>query len=117
MGKLGALTKEIVEVELRLAKVQQFAAENSKFHRLLDRREQAAAAVAESRPTRGKGAAMIDDVRKMLGDAMQQWLVSCAAWRACQACRFPRLLLPSEKPAIKARRVSGIRTLILRRVL
>jgi prefoldin subunit 5 len=75
MGKLGALTKEIVEVELRLAKVQQYAAESSKFDRLLDRREQASAAVAESRPTRGKGAGAIDDVRKMLGDAMQQWLV------------------------------------------
>jgi len=56
--------------------VQQYAAESSKFDRLLDRREQAAAAVAESRPTRGKGAGAIDDVRKMLGDAMQQWLVT-----------------------------------------
>jgi hypothetical protein len=74
MGKLSALTKEIVEVELRLAKVQQYAAERNKFDRLLDQREQAMAAVAESRPGRGKGATAIDDVRQMLGDATQQWL-------------------------------------------
>jgi len=74
MGKLGALTREIVEVELRLAKVQQYEVERKKFERLLDQREQASAAVAESRPTRGKGAHAIDDVRQMLGDAMQQWL-------------------------------------------
>jgi hypothetical protein len=76
MGKLSTLTKEIVEVELRLAKVQQYEAERNKFNRLLDRREQAAAAVAESRPTRGKGAGAIDDVRQMLGDAMQEWLLT-----------------------------------------
>ena len=76
MRKLGALTKEIVEVELRLAKLQQYAAESRKFDQLLDRREQASAAVAESRPTRGKGASAIDDVRQMLGDAMQQWLIT-----------------------------------------
>jgi hypothetical protein len=76
MGKLGALTKEIVEVELRLAKVQQYAAERNKFDRLLDQREQAMAAVAESRPARGQGATAIDDVRQMLGEAMQQWLMT-----------------------------------------
>jgi len=76
MGKLSALTKEIVEVELRLAKVQQYAAEQKKFERLLDQREQASAAVAESRPNRGKGATAIDDVRQMLSDAMQQWLAT-----------------------------------------
>jgi hypothetical protein len=76
MGKLGALTREIVEVELRLAKVQQYTAERKKFDRLLDHREQASSAVAESRPTRGKGASAIDDVRQMLGDAMQQWLIT-----------------------------------------
>ena len=75
MSKLTALTKEIVEVELRLAKVQQYESERNKFNKLLDRREQAAASVADSRPTRGKGAA-IDDVRKMLGDSMQQWLLT-----------------------------------------
>lgn len=76
MGKLGALTKEIVEVELRLAKVQQYAAERKKFDRLLDKREQASAAVADSRPSRGKGASALDDVRQMLGDSMQQWLIT-----------------------------------------
>jgi len=76
MGKLGALTKEIVQVELRLAKVQQYKAEQKKFDRLLDQREQASSAVAESRPGRGKGATAIEDVRQMLGDAMQQWLIT-----------------------------------------
>jgi len=75
-GKLGALTKEFVDVELRLAKVQQYEAERKKFDRLLDRREQAAAAVAESRPGRGKSASPIDDARQMLGDAMQRWLTT-----------------------------------------
>src|SRR5262249_20656557 len=45
VAKLAALTKEIVEVELRLAKVQQYNAEQKKFDRLLDQREQATAAV------------------------------------------------------------------------
>jgi hypothetical protein len=76
MRKLSALTREIVEVELRLAKLQQYTAEQKKFDRLLDQREQAASAVADSRPTRGKGASAIDDVRQMLGDAMQQWLIT-----------------------------------------
>lgn len=76
IGRLGALTKEVVEVELRLAKVRQYEAEQQKFERLLDKREQAAAAVNESRPGRGKGASAIDDVRQMLGDAMQQWLIT-----------------------------------------
>jgi hypothetical protein len=76
MGRLGALTKEIVDVELRLAKVRQYGAEREKFERLLDKREQAAAAVTDSRPGRGKGASAIDDVRQTLGDAMQQWLIT-----------------------------------------
>jgi hypothetical protein len=76
MAKLGAVTKEIVDVELRLAKVQQLAAEQNKFDRLLDQREQAFAAVAELRPTRGKSATAIDDMRQMLSDSMQQWLVT-----------------------------------------
>jgi hypothetical protein len=75
-GKLAVLTKEFVDVELRLARVQQYAAEQKKFDRLLDRREQAAAAVAQSRPGRGKSASPIDDARQMLGDAMQRWLVT-----------------------------------------
>jgi hypothetical protein len=74
MGKLSSLTREIVEVELRLAKVQQYTAERKKFERLLDQREQASAAVAELRPGRGKGASALDDVRQLLGDSMQQWL-------------------------------------------
>jgi len=75
-GKLAVLTKEIVDVELRLAKVQQYDLEQKKFDRLLDRREQAAAAVVEFRPGRGKSASPIDDARQMLGDAMQRWLVT-----------------------------------------
>jgi len=76
IGKLAVLTKEIVEVELRLARVQQYDVEQKKFDRLLDRREQAAAAVVEFRPGRGKSASPIDDARQMLGDAMQRWLVT-----------------------------------------
>jgi prefoldin subunit 5 len=76
MAKLGTLTKEIVDVELRLAKVQQLAAEQKKFDRLLDQREQASAAVAELRPTRGKSASAADDVRQMLSDSIQQWLLT-----------------------------------------
>jgi len=76
LGKLNAITKQIVEVELRIAKVQQYASEQKKFERLLDQREQASAAVAEFRPGRGKGATAIDDVRQLLGDAMQQWLLT-----------------------------------------
>lgn len=76
MGKLGALTKEVVDVELRLAKVQQYAAERQKFERFLDQREQAAAAVAETRPTGVRGASAADDVRQLLSDAMQQWLIT-----------------------------------------
>lgn len=73
---LAVLTKEFVDVELRLAKVQQYKAEQNKFNRLLDRRAQASAAVAQLRPGRGKGAGPIDDVRQMLGDAMQRWLAT-----------------------------------------
>jgi hypothetical protein len=59
-----------------LAKVQQYDTEQKKFDRLLDRREQAAAAVAQFRPGRGRSASPIDDARQMLGDAMQRWLVT-----------------------------------------
>jgi hypothetical protein len=76
MGKLGALTKDIVDVELRLAKVQQYASEKEKFNRLLDKREQALAAVADTRPGRGKSATAVDDVRQLLGESMQEWLVT-----------------------------------------
>jgi hypothetical protein len=76
MGKLNSLTRELVQVELRLAKVQQYALELKKFEHLLNQREQAAAAVAELRPSRGKTASAIDDVRRLLSDSMQQWLIT-----------------------------------------
>jgi hypothetical protein len=76
MGKLGALTKEVVDVELRIARVQQYAAEQQKFERLLDQREQSVAAVAEYRPTGARSASPVEDARQMLSDAMQQWLVT-----------------------------------------
>jgi hypothetical protein len=76
MGKLSALTKEVVDVELRIARLQQYAAEQQKFERLLDQREQAVAAVAETRPTGIRGASAVEDARQMLSDAMQQWLVT-----------------------------------------
>lgn len=76
ISKLGALTKEVVDVELRLAKFQQYATEKQKFERLLDQREQGVAAVAAARPTGVKGASASDDARQMLSDAMQQWLIT-----------------------------------------
>ncbi|HTF68754.1 MAG TPA: hypothetical protein VK638_39350 [Edaphobacter sp.] len=76
MGRLGALTKELVEVELRLAKLQQYVVEQRKFERLLDRREHEAVAVANTRPTGVRGATGVGDVRQLLSDAMQQWLVT-----------------------------------------
>lgn len=76
IGKLNALTKELVDVELRLAKFQQYAAERQKFERLLDQREQAVALVAETRPTGVRGANAAADARHMLSDAMQQWLIA-----------------------------------------
>lgn len=76
LGKLNALTKELVEVELRLAKVQQYQAEQKKFDRLLEKREQAVAAVADLRPGRGKTVGATEDARKLLSDSMQQWLTT-----------------------------------------
>ena len=76
VGKLTSLTKELVGVELRIARVQQYAAELGKFERLLDRREQATVAVAELRHTGIRGATASADVRQMLSEAMQQWLVT-----------------------------------------
>jgi prefoldin subunit 5 len=76
VGKLDAITKELVVVELRLAKVQQYVAERQKFEQLLDRREQASVAVTSLRPTGVKGASAVDDVHQMLSDAMQKWLMT-----------------------------------------
>lgn len=87
MGKLGALTKEVVGVELRLAKVQQYAAEQQKFERLLDQRERAAAAVAENRPASVRGASAAEDVRELLSDAMQEWLMTLGTQNT-KAARF-----------------------------
>jgi len=72
LGKLNVLTKELVDVELRLAKFRQYAAEQQKFERLLDQREQVVALIAETRPTGLRGASAADDARQMLSDAMQQ---------------------------------------------
>jgi prefoldin subunit 5 len=74
MGKLRAMTKEVMEVELRLAKLQQYEAERQNFERLLDQREQASAAVAASRLVGVRGASAVGDARQLLSDAMQQWL-------------------------------------------
>ena len=76
VGKLNAVAKELVDVELRLAKVQQYAAEREKFERLLDRREQAVVAVAGARPTGVKKADVVHDARQMLSDAIQEWLIT-----------------------------------------
>lgn len=74
LAKLNSLAKELVDVELRLARVQQYTAERQKFERLLDQKEQAAARVAETKPTGVRGASAADDARQMLSDSMQQWL-------------------------------------------
>jgi hypothetical protein len=87
MGKLDLLTKELVKVDLRLAKVQQYVAERQKFERLLDQREQAAAEVTALRPTGVKGASAVSDVHQMLSDAMQQWLVTLGTQNT-NAARF-----------------------------
>jgi hypothetical protein len=76
MGKLNTLTKELVDVELRLAKFHQYAAEQQKFERLLDQREQAVALIAETRPTGLRSAGAAADARQMLSHAMQQWLIT-----------------------------------------
>jgi len=76
VGKLDAITTELVVVELRLAKVQQYVAEREKFERLLDKREQAVVAVADLRPTGVKGVGAVDDAHQMLSQAMQQWLLT-----------------------------------------
>lgn len=72
--QLSSLTNELVEVELRLAKLQQYEAEQNKFNRLLDRREQEVIAVAAARPTGMKGAAELSDARRELSDSVQLWL-------------------------------------------
>ena len=76
IGKLNAVAKELVDVELRLAKVQQYVTEQKKFERLLDRREQVVVAVAEARPTGVRTADVAHDAREMLSDAMQEWLMT-----------------------------------------
>ena len=76
VGKLNAVARELVDVELRLAKVQQYAAERDKFERLLDRREQAVVAVAEAKPTGVRTADVVHDARQMLSDAIQEWLIT-----------------------------------------
>ena len=75
-AKLTALTKEIVEVELRIAKIQQYRGEQQKFERLLDQREQSSSAVADRRPGRSKSVTSTGDVRQMLSDSVQQWLAT-----------------------------------------
>lgn len=74
--QLSSLTNELVEVELRLAKLQQYEAEQNKFNRLLDRREQEVIAVAAARPTGMRGAGELSDARRALSDSVQQWLTT-----------------------------------------
>jgi len=76
MVRLGTLTKDLVQTELRLAKIQQYKVEQSKFEKLLDRREQEAVAVADSRLTGIRGVNSVGDVRQLLSDAMQSWLMT-----------------------------------------
>jgi hypothetical protein len=75
MTKLNTLTRDLVAVQVRLASYQQFAVERQKFEKLLDKREQANAAMLVARPRGGKVEAdPVIDVRRQLTDAMQRWL-------------------------------------------
>lgn len=76
MTKISVLTKDLVETELRLAKVEQYKSELAKLERLIDQREQATVAVSELRPTGGRGRNNTSDVRQMLSDSIQQWLTA-----------------------------------------
>ena len=76
MTRLGALTKDLVQTELRLAKIQQYKVEQSRFEKLLDRREQEAVAVTDSRLTGVRGSNSVGDARQLLSNAMQSWLVT-----------------------------------------
>jgi hypothetical protein len=86
-ARLNTLTKDLVSVELRLAKVQQYEGEKKKFERLLDQRERHAVAVAEARPAAVRGVSAADDARQMLSDAMQQWLIALGTQNT-RAARF-----------------------------
>ena len=85
--KLRALTKEVVEVELRLAKVEQYAAERQKFVQLLDQRGQASETVAALKPTGLRRGSAVDDVRQMLSHSMMQWLTTLGTQNT-KAARF-----------------------------
>lgn len=115
IAKLGALTKEIVDVELRLARIQQYAAERQKFERLLDQREQAAAAVADSRPTAARGASAAGDVRQLLSDSIQQWLLTLGTQNT-KSARFDDdfvLYVDDEKFAATTHQSGSTRTRIV----
>jgi hypothetical protein len=115
MSKLDALTKELVNVELRLAKVQQYVVEREKFERLLDQRGQAAAAVTETRPTGVRGASAVGDVHQMLSDSMQQWLITLGTQNT-KAARFDEdfvLYIDDEKFATTTHQSGSTRTRIV----
>jgi len=76
IGKLNRITKELVDVELRIAKLQQYSMESKKFERLLDQREQEVALVTAMRPTGVRSVGAGTDVQLMLSDAIQQWLLA-----------------------------------------
>jgi len=74
-AKLELLTKELVDIELKIARLQQYSAESQRFEKLLNEREQKIAAVAAARLKGTKGASS-GDARRMLSDAMQEWLMT-----------------------------------------
>jgi hypothetical protein len=73
--RLDSLTEELVEVELRVAKLQQYEVERAKFERLLDRRTQTHELVEALRPRGGRrDADAAEDVRQQLTASMQHWI-------------------------------------------
>ncbi|MFC6644670.1 hypothetical protein ACFQBQ_03500 [Granulicella cerasi] len=74
--QLSSLTNELVEVELKLAKLRQLATEQERFNRLLDRREQEVIAVTAARPHGIRGVGALSDARRLLSDSVQQWLTT-----------------------------------------
>lgn len=73
--QVEAITQEIVAIELRLSRLEQLAAEERKFERALDRREEISQLVQHFRPkgTREDKAAIFDAVQ-LLSRLFEEWL-------------------------------------------
>lgn len=74
-GRIEAVTKELVDVELRLSKLEQLAQEAQRFERSLDEREQQLQLVEKLKP-RGerRDVTAVADARNALAKRMEEWL-------------------------------------------